>query len=81
MFAGEARAAGGAFVVDDAAVDEPGACKIESSASFASNRDFVGLVTPACVVSLFRPVELGMRRGAHAAGRRMGQQRLCPRPR
>ena len=60
MLAGEARAAGGAFVVDDAAVDEPGACKIESSASFASNRDFVGLATPACVVSLFRPVELGI---------------------
>ena len=36
MFAGEARAAGGAYLVDDAAVDEPGACKIESSASFAS---------------------------------------------
>ena len=43
MFAGEARAAGGAFVVDDAAVDEPGACKVESSASFAGNRDFLGL--------------------------------------
>ena len=60
MFAGEARAAGGAFVVDDAAVDEPGSCKIESSASFAGNRDFLGLVTPACVVPLFRPVELGI---------------------
>ena len=76
MFAGEARAAGGAFVVDDAAVDEPGACKVESSASFAGNRDFLGLVTPACVVSLFRPVELGIDRGACATGRRMGQQRL-----
>jgi hypothetical protein len=60
IFAGEAHAAGGAYFVDDAAVDEPGACKIESSASFASNRDFLGLVTPACVVSLFRPVELGI---------------------
>jgi hypothetical protein len=57
---GQARAAGGAFVVDDAAVDEPGACKVESSASFAGNRDFVGQVTPACVVPLFRPVELGV---------------------
>ena len=57
---GAAHAAGGAFVVDDAAVDEPGACKVESSASFASNQDFVGITTPACVVPLFRPVELGV---------------------
>ena len=60
VLSGQARAAGGAFVVDDAAVDEPGACKVESSASFAGNRDFVGLVTPACVVPFFRPVELGV---------------------
>jgi hypothetical protein len=60
MLATEAPGAGGAYVVDDAAVDEPGACKIESSASFASNSDLLGLVTPACVVSLFRPVELGI---------------------
>jgi hypothetical protein len=60
MFACEARAAGGAFVVDDAAVDEPGACKVESSLSFGSNRDFIGLSTPACVVPFFKPVELGV---------------------
>ena len=74
MLAGEARAAGGAFVVDDAAVDEPGACKVESSASFAGNRDFLGLVTPACVVPLFRPVELGVNIVRDATGRRMGHQ-------
>src|SRR5262245_35539794 len=55
-----AHAAGGAFVVDDAAIDEPFACKIESSASFAGNRDFIGLSTPACVVPFIKPVELGM---------------------
>jgi hypothetical protein len=55
-----AHAAGGAFVVDDAAVDDPGACKVESSLSFAGNRDFIGLSTPACVVPFFKPVELGM---------------------
>lgn len=55
-----ARAAGGAFVVDDAAVDEPGNCKIESSLSFSGNRDFIGLSTPACVVPFIKPVELGV---------------------
>lgn len=55
-----AQAAGGAFVVDDAAIDDPGACKVESSASFAGNRDFVGMSTPACVVQFFKPVELGL---------------------
>ena len=57
---GAAQAAGGAFAVDDAAVDEPGACKVESAASFGSNRDFVGITTPACVVPFLRPVEIGM---------------------
>jgi hypothetical protein len=56
----QARAAGGAFVVDDAAIDDPGACKVESSLSFAGNRDFFAMSTPACVVQLFKPVELGM---------------------
>ena len=47
MAAGDrAHAAGGAFVVDDAAIDDPGACKVESSISFAGNRDFVGLSRP-----------------------------------
>jgi hypothetical protein len=57
----EARAAGGAYAVDDAEVDKPGSCKVESWASFAANsaRDFAGVVAPACVVSLGRPVELG----------------------
>jgi len=57
---GCAHAAGGAFFVDDAAIDDPGACKVESSISFAGNRDFIGMSTPACVVQLFKPVELGM---------------------
>jgi hypothetical protein len=56
----QARAAGGAFVVDDAAIDDPGACKVESSLSFAGNRDFIAMSTPACVVQFFKPVELGM---------------------
>jgi len=59
LLSGSADAAGGAFVVDDAAVDDPFACKIESSASFASNTAFVGMTTPACVLPLFRPTEIG----------------------
>jgi hypothetical protein len=54
-----AIAAGGAFVVDDVEIGKPGDCKVESSASFASNHDFLGVVSPACVVNLGRPVELG----------------------
>jgi hypothetical protein len=57
---GSALAAGGAFVVDDAGVDEPGSCKVESWAAFASNRDFIGVVAPACGVNLGRPVEISV---------------------
>ena len=54
-----AYAAGGAFVVDDSEVNEVGSCKVESWAAIASNTDFFGVVAPACVVSMGRPVELG----------------------
>ena len=53
-----ARAADGAYQVDDAEVGAVGACKVESWASFASNSDIVGAISPACVVNLGRPVEL-----------------------
>ena len=56
--AGEARAAGGAYVTDAADVGEIGNCKVESWASFASNQDFIGVANPSCVVDLTRPVEL-----------------------
>ena len=54
-----ANAAGGAFVVDDVVIDKPGACKVESWASAASNQDFSAVTSPACVVKLGIPVELG----------------------
>jgi hypothetical protein len=54
-----ALAAGGAFVVDDVDIDKPGACKVESWASAASNHDFSAVTSPACVVKLGIPVELG----------------------
>jgi hypothetical protein len=55
----EAQAAGGAFAVDDSEISDVGACKVESWTSFASNRDFIGVTSPACVVDLGRPVEVG----------------------
>jgi hypothetical protein len=54
----KARAAGAAYVVDTADVSEPGACKVESWISTASNRDFFAATTPTCVVDVFRPREL-----------------------
>jgi len=56
----EARAAGGAFAVDDAAIDDVGACKVESWISLASNTDLAAVSTPACVVPLFLPTEIGV---------------------
>src|SRR5438128_2595177 len=56
----QARAAGGAFAVDDSEVGKPGECKVESWVSFAGNSDFIAASAPACVVNLGRPVELGV---------------------
>jgi len=56
--ASEARAAGTAFAVDTSEISETGACKIESWLSWASNQDGLATANPACVVDLFRPVEL-----------------------
>jgi len=52
------RAAGTAFAVDTSEISETGSCKIESWLSWASNRDGLATANPACVVDLFRPVEL-----------------------
>ena len=54
----QAGAAGAAYVVDTAEVGEPGACKVESWVSAASNHDFFAATAPACVADIFRPVEL-----------------------
>ena len=53
-----AHAAGAAYFVDNAEVGEPGACKVESWISAASNHDFFAATSPACVANIFRPVEL-----------------------
>jgi hypothetical protein len=55
---GEAGAAGAAYQVDTSEVSEAGNCKVESWASWASNRDFIGAVSPACAFDIGRPLEL-----------------------
>ncbi len=52
------HAAGAAYQVDTAEVSAVGSCKVESWVSSASNRDFIAAISPACVVNLFRPVEV-----------------------
>src|SRR5262245_10069595 len=54
----QAWPAGSAYVVDTAEVGEPGACKVEAWLSWAGNRDFTAPVAPACVVDVFRPIEI-----------------------
>src|SRR5690348_16356304 len=58
VLSGEVRATGAAYVVDTAELSEPGACKVESWASAASNRDFFAATSPTCVVNFFHPVEI-----------------------
>ena len=54
LAASEARAAGGAFSVDDAAVDAAGRCKVESWISAANNpmSDWSAAIAPACALPL-----------------------------
>jgi hypothetical protein len=51
---------GGPYYVDDAEIGKPGSCEIESWGSFAINGDHILVFSPACVVNLGAPVELGM---------------------
>jgi hypothetical protein len=60
LMSAAAQAAGGAFAVDDAAIDDVGACKVESWISLASNTDLAAVSTPACVIPLFLPTEIGV---------------------
>jgi hypothetical protein len=57
----EAAAArlGGAYYVDDAEIGKLGSCEIESWSSFAANGDRIAVFSPACVLNLGVPVELG----------------------
>jgi len=50
---------GGAYYVDDAEIGKLGSCEIESWSSFAANGDRIAVFSPACVLNLGAPVELG----------------------
>lgn len=53
------EAAGGAYAVDDADIGPSGSCQNEAWVSFArKSHDFIGMESPACVVTLGLPVEL-----------------------
>jgi hypothetical protein len=56
-----ARAAklGGAYFVEDAEIGPVGSCETEQWASSAHNGDHIYSVSPACVVRLGAPVEIG----------------------
>ena len=55
---GQVLAAGAAYQVDTADVSEVGSCKVESWISSSSKNDVIASVSPACVVGMFRPVEV-----------------------
>ena len=57
-FCRQGHAAGAAYQVDTAEVSSVGSCKIESWVSSASNHDFIAATSPACVVNMFRAVEV-----------------------
>ena len=52
-----ALGAGGAYAVDDADIGKSGSCQVENWLSTASRHDFVGVISPACVVTIGMPVE------------------------
>ena len=55
-----ATAAYAGFYVDDFEVGEVGSCSVESWVSYASNKDFMAVTSPSCVVQVGKsPVELG----------------------
>jgi hypothetical protein len=57
---GQAFAAGAAYQVDTVEISEVGACKVETWASFADNKDRVVAMSPACSLPFVRPLELSV---------------------
>ena len=68
----DALAANGGVAVDDTDVDPVGNCKVDSWASFASNRDRLGVVSPGCVFDFGRPVDITFGFRARALRWRLG---------
>jgi hypothetical protein len=60
MASGQAFAAGAAYQVDTVEISEVGACKVETWASFADNKDRVVALSPACSLPFVRPLELSV---------------------
>jgi hypothetical protein len=58
--ASRGHAAEGAFAVDNADVNEPGFCKVETWGSAARNGDRIFAVAPLCAVSFGQPVDLAI---------------------
>jgi hypothetical protein len=58
VLSSESTWAAGAFVVEDADVDHPGACKIETWVSAAANGDRIGALNTGCVFDFGHPVEI-----------------------
>jgi len=56
----QAAKLGGPYYVDDAEIGKVGSCEVESWASFAANTDHIYVFSPACVVNLGAPVEIGL---------------------
>jgi hypothetical protein len=54
----QALAANGATAVDDTDIDPVGDCKVDSWASFASNRDRIFNTSPGCVFDIGTPVDV-----------------------
>jgi hypothetical protein len=54
------HAGNGAIVVDDTDVDPVGHCKVDSWASFGSDRERIGVVSPGCVFDFGHPVDLAL---------------------
>jgi hypothetical protein len=55
----QAAKLGGPYFVDDAEIGKVGSCEIEQWASSAHNGDHIYVFSPACVVRLGAPVEVG----------------------
>ena len=56
----QAAKLGGPYYVDDAEIGKVGSCEVESWASFAANTDHIYVFSPACVIKLGAPVEIGL---------------------
>jgi len=58
--ASSARAAGGAYLVDDYEVLEPGQCQIETWATFARNRERSFVAAPSCTPAALPWLQVGV---------------------